>query len=89
MFHVLGIDAGGTKTVCLLADEGGRVLAASRGGGANLKTAGELAVESDLAPRAVVKRLVTEPAIGAVHLAIAEASGGARVPDYVSPGRVP
>jgi len=25
--HVLGIDAGGTKTVCLLADEDGHVLA--------------------------------------------------------------
>ena len=41
------------------------------------------------APRAVVKRLVIEPALGAVHLAIAEASGGARVPDYVQPGRFP
>jgi N-acetylglucosamine kinase-like BadF-type ATPase len=48
MFHVLGIDAGGTKTVCLLADEAGRVLASSRGGGANLKTVGELAVEKVL-----------------------------------------
>ena len=41
--HVLGIDAGGTKTVCLLADERGRVLAEAYGGGANLQTAGELA----------------------------------------------
>src|SRR5688572_2016510 len=40
--HVLGIDAGGTKTVCLLADERGRVLAEARGGGANLQAAGEL-----------------------------------------------
>ena len=28
MIHVLGIDAGGTKTVCQLADEKGEVLAA-------------------------------------------------------------
>src|SRR5262245_48680128 len=35
--YVLGIDAGGTKTVCLLADDGGRVLARSHGGGANLQ----------------------------------------------------
>ena len=27
MMHVLGLDAGGTKTVCLLADEDGHVLA--------------------------------------------------------------
>ena len=43
--YVLGIDAGGTKTVCLLADEHGQVLAEARGGGANLQTAGELEVE--------------------------------------------
>lgn len=45
---VLGIDAGGTKTVCLLADERGRVVAESRGGGANLQAAGELEVEKVL-----------------------------------------
>ena len=46
--HVLGIDAGGTKTVCLLADERGRVLAEARGGGANLQASGELQVEKVL-----------------------------------------
>jgi N-acetylglucosamine kinase-like BadF-type ATPase len=48
MFHVLGIDAGGTKTVCLLADEHGQVLAEARGAGANLQAAGELHVEKVL-----------------------------------------
>jgi len=43
--HVLGIDAGGTKTVCQLADDRGRVLAEARGGGANLRAAGEFEVE--------------------------------------------
>jgi N-acetylglucosamine kinase-like BadF-type ATPase len=46
--HVLGIDAGGTKTVCLLADEEGRILSEARGPGANLHAAGELAVEKVL-----------------------------------------
>ncbi|HLG59421.1 MAG TPA: BadF/BadG/BcrA/BcrD ATPase family protein [Vicinamibacterales bacterium] len=46
--HVLGIDAGGTKTVCLLADEGGQILAESRGAGANLQAMGELEVEKVL-----------------------------------------
>jgi glucosamine kinase len=46
--HVLGIDAGGTKTVCLLADERGHVLSEARGGGANLQAAGELEVEKVL-----------------------------------------
>jgi N-acetylglucosamine kinase-like BadF-type ATPase len=46
--HVLGIDAGGTKTVCLLADESGLILSEGRGPGANLHVAGELAVEKVL-----------------------------------------
>ena len=46
--HVLGIDAGGTKTVCQLADEHGEVLAEARRGGANLQAAGELEVEKTL-----------------------------------------
>lgn len=46
--HVLGIDAGGTKTVCLLADAEGRILAEGRAGGANLQAAGELEVEKVL-----------------------------------------
>jgi len=46
--HVLGIDAGGTKTVCLLANGEGEVLAEARGGGANLQSAGELEVEKVL-----------------------------------------
>ena len=46
--YVLGIDAGGTKTVCLLADERGEILAESQGGGANLQSAGELDVEKVL-----------------------------------------
>jgi N-acetylglucosamine kinase-like BadF-type ATPase len=48
MLHVLGIDAGGTKTVCLLADDAGAVLAEARAGGANLQASGELAVEKIL-----------------------------------------
>ena len=46
--HVMGIDAGGTKTVCLLADEQGRIVSEARGGGANLQASGELEVEKVL-----------------------------------------
>ena len=46
--HVLGIDAGGTKTVCLLTNEHGAIVAEARGPGANLHAAGELAVEKVL-----------------------------------------
>ena len=45
---VLGLDAGGTKTVCLLADEEGQVRASARGPGANLQSLGELEVEKVL-----------------------------------------
>lgn len=46
--HVLGIDAGGTKTVALLADGAGRIIGEGRAGGANLQTEGELQVEKVL-----------------------------------------
>jgi N-acetylglucosamine kinase-like BadF-type ATPase len=55
--HVLGIDAGGTKTICLLADERGHVVSESRGSGANLQASGELQVEK-------VLHAVMEDAIG-------------------------
>lgn len=45
---VAGIDAGATKTVGILADERGRVLAQARGGGANLHVQGEVQVEAVL-----------------------------------------
>jgi N-acetylglucosamine kinase len=46
--HVLGIDAGGTKTVCLLADDRGTVVSEGHGGGANLQSNGELELEKVL-----------------------------------------
>ena len=46
--YVLGIDAGGTKTVCLLADEQARIVSESRGGAANLHASGEREVEKVL-----------------------------------------
>jgi N-acetylglucosamine kinase-like BadF-type ATPase len=46
--HVLGIDAGGTKTVCLLADAQGQVMARAQKAGANLQAQGELEVEKTL-----------------------------------------
>lgn len=45
---MLGIDAGGSKTVAWLADQEGRVLGEGRGSGANLHSAGELATEKAL-----------------------------------------
>jgi N-acetylglucosamine kinase-like BadF-type ATPase len=46
--YVLGIDAGGTKTVGYLADAEGRIVGEGRGGGANLQAHGELEVEKVL-----------------------------------------
>ncbi len=44
--YVIGIDAGATKTDCLLADETGAILHRSRGPGANLQIMGAAAVEA-------------------------------------------
>ena len=38
---------------------------------------------AEVAPRSQPSLLDVEPAIGAVHLALAEARGGARIPTYV------
>src|SRR3989304_4104964 len=46
--QVVGIDAGGTKTVCCLADGDGSVIGEARSGGANLQSEGELGVEKVL-----------------------------------------
>lgn len=43
--HVVGIDAGGTKTVAARATPDGQIVARARSGGANLNTHGELPVE--------------------------------------------
>lgn len=48
MRYVIGIDAGGTKTVALLADETGDVKTKAIAGGANLLVHGELGVEKVL-----------------------------------------
>jgi N-acetylglucosamine kinase len=67
--HVLGIDAGGTKTIGLLADETGRVLQEARGAGANLQTHGELLVEKVF--HEIIERLSERERVEAVCLGIA------------------
>ena len=71
---VLGIDAGGTKTVCQLADESGRILAESRGPGANLQAAGELAVEKtlhNLMDEAIAAQAGVDVRLGAICVGMA------------------
>jgi N-acetylglucosamine kinase-like BadF-type ATPase len=66
MIHVLGIDAGGTKTVCHLADEQGTLLSEARAGGANLQASGELHVEKvihDVMEEAIGDRDIVPAAI--------------------------
>jgi glucosamine kinase len=69
MRYVVGIDAGGTKTVGLLADETGQVLAEARGGGANLQTHGELEVEKVF--DGILEALGRERPVAALCLGIA------------------
>ena len=69
MPYVIGIDAGGTKTVGLLADESGKVLSRSISGGANLLVKGELAVEKVLFD--VIESLEAPEPLAALCLGIA------------------
>jgi N-acetylglucosamine kinase-like BadF-type ATPase len=75
--HVLGIDAGGTKTRAILADDSGRAVAISHGGGANLRTHGELEVEKVL--HGVIEQAEAQAGVRADALALGIA--GADRPD--------
>jgi len=68
---VLGIDAGGSKTVAWLADAEGRVIGEGRGSGANLHSAGELAAEKALFEviHAALGDRASMPAVVAVGMA--------------------
>jgi N-acetylglucosamine kinase-like BadF-type ATPase len=59
--HVLGIDAGGTKTVCYLATADGTIVGEGRGSGANLQAQGELEVEKVL--HAIIEQAVGDRTI--------------------------
>jgi N-acetylglucosamine kinase-like BadF-type ATPase len=61
--HVLGIDVGGTKTVCLLANESAQIIAEGREEGANLQGAGELALEKVL--HSVMEKTLAAPGVAA------------------------
>jgi N-acetylglucosamine kinase-like BadF-type ATPase len=67
MRYVLGLDAGGTKTVALVADETGAQVGEARGGGANVQTHGELRVEKvlhDVMDRAAGGREIAAVCLG-------------------------
>lgn len=67
---VLGLDAGGTKTICLMADGDGRIVGEARGPGANLQVAGELGVEKVL-HQVMDAAMDDRPAPSAICLGIA------------------
>jgi N-acetylglucosamine kinase-like BadF-type ATPase len=71
MRHVIGLDAGGTKTVGLLADQAGQVLRDARAGAANLTMQGELGVEKVIFQ--VIEALDPPAAVDAICLGIAGA----------------
>jgi N-acetylglucosamine kinase-like BadF-type ATPase len=79
--HVLGIDAGGTKTVALVADSNGGIVGEGRAGGANLQTEGELQVEK-------VLHEVIEQAMSGRYLALDSVCLGMAGVDRESDGRV-
>jgi len=82
--HVLGIDAGGTKTTVLCAEETGRVVAQARGGGANLRTHGELEVEKVL--HRAIEEALEEAGTGADAVALGMAGADRSEDDAVLRG---
>src|SRR5512140_2069051 len=76
MRHVIGIDAGGTKTHGLLADESGAVVAEATGPGANISTGGELAGEKAL--HDVIDRLLAARDVAPAAIAIGMAGADRR-----------
>ncbi len=74
MRHVLGIDAGGTKTRALLATEDGAPVGGAAAGGANLQTHGELAVEKVL--HAVIEEACTQAGARPEAVALGIAGAG-------------
>jgi N-acetylglucosamine kinase-like BadF-type ATPase len=85
MRYVRGIAAGGSKTRALLADETGRVVGGARGGGANLRTHGELGVEKVL--HGVIEKAEAEGGARAEALALGIA-GADRPDDHVVLGNM-
>jgi len=90
---VIGIDAGGTRTVAILADDDARVLGEARGSGANLHSEGEAGVERVLrdllASLAASNPGVSVAAIGAGIAGVARTEEVAvirRVLDRILPG---
>jgi len=72
MRYLAGIDAGASKTVALLADESGRVVAEASGPGANLHVHGELGVERTLAGVLEQLRAHREPSAACFGIAGAD-----------------
>jgi N-acetylglucosamine kinase-like BadF-type ATPase len=79
MTRVLGIDVGGTETVCLLGTGDGAIVASARGPGANLQAVGELELEKVL--HAVMASVLREGPAGAAPAAICLGIAGVDRPE--------
>ena len=84
-FRVLGIDAGATKTECLLADARARILAKARGPGANFQLFAEDEVEFVL--DSLVRRTLAGQSVPVDALCIGMAGAG-RKQDFVAMRRI-
>ena len=80
---MLGIDAGGSKTVALLASLDGVVVAEGRAGGANLRTHGELVVEKRL--HEVIDQVLDDHAARPVAVCVGMSCGGPVDANFANP----
>jgi len=79
MRHLLGIDAGGSKTVCLLANEAGEVLTCGLGGPANPHTVGIQNTQRAISQS--VQQAISKSKPGKVEVAYVGAAGVDRASD--------
>jgi len=82
--YLLGMDAGGTKTLCILADEHGKVVGLGRAGCGNYQAAGSTGAGREL--RLAIQAAIQEAAIDPVDIATAfyGISGADREEDFAA-----
>ncbi len=80
MKHVLAVDGGNSKTLAVVADEGGNVLSLRRGGGSNYQTLG--VKQSSLVLSRTVKEALQGAGLKSVHAACYGLSGADRGKDF-------
>ncbi len=84
MEYLLGLDAGGTKTICVLADTTGHIVGIGRGGCGNFQSAGRKAAQEEI--RRAIEEAIRAAQIRPEEIAVAfyGISGADRTKDFAT-----